>query len=203
MAEQEIVVDGREQSGKGPTRQLRAKGRVPGIMYGHKEKPLSFSMDPNEFNKRVRASGRGKNTLFRVKGLEREATAMVKDIQIHPVRREITHLDFMEVRAEDVVIAEIPVRTEGRAAGQVQGGTVQLAMRTVKVRCKAFEIPKEIVIDIRPMQLNETFRVGQLQLPDGAESVESERLAIVTIKESRASRMAQQDGDEGEAAAKK
>lgn len=203
MVEQEIVVEGREMSGKGPTRQLRAEGRVPGIMYGHKEQPLSFSVDPNEFNKRVRASGRGRNTLFKVKGLEREATVMVKDIQIHPVRREITHLDFLEVRADDVVVAEVPVRTEGRAAGQVQGGTVQLAMRTVKVRCKAFEIPKEIVIDIRPMQLNETYRVSQLQLPEGVESIESERLAIVAVKESRASRTSTTEGEEAEAAEKK
>lgn len=201
MAEQEIVVERRDQSGKGPTRQLRAQGRVPGILYGHKEQPLSFSLDPNEFNKRLRASGRGRNTLFKVKGLEREATVLVKEMQVHPVRREITHLDFLEVRAEDMIVAEVPVRLTGRAAGQVQGGTVQLAMRTVKVRCKAFEIPKELVIDITPMQLNETFRVGKLELPAGVETIESERLAIVTIRESRASRMASKE--EGEEAGDK
>lgn len=191
--EQEIVVERREPGGKGAARQLRSSGRVPGILYGHKEAPLNFSIDPNEFNKRLRASGRGRNTLFKVKGLDRDATALVKDMQIHPVRRELVHLDFLEVRSDDVIVADVPVRTTGRAVGQVQGGSLQLAMRTVKVRCKAFEIPEEIVIDVTPMQLNETFRVGALQLPDGVERVENERLAIVTIRESRASRMMAQD----------
>jgi len=202
MAEQEIVVERRDGRGKGPTRQLRAQGKVPGVLYGHKEEPRAFSLDPNEFSKRLRASGRGRNTLFRVKGLDREATVLVKAMQVHPVRREITHLDFLEVRSDDVIVAEVPVRTRGRAAGQVQGGSLQLAMRTVKVRCKAFEIPNEIVIDVAPMQLNETFRVGQLDLPKGVESVESERLAIVTIKESRASRMMAQEQEEAAGAKK-
>jgi large subunit ribosomal protein L25 len=196
MAEHEIVVEPREMSGKGPARQLRKSGKVPGILYGHKETPLQFAFDPNEFSKRLRASGRGKNTLFRLKGLDRDAVALIKDLQVHPVRREITHLDFLEVRSEDTVVADVPVRTTGRSAGQVAGGNLQLSMRTVKVRCNAFKIPEEILIDVTPMQLNETFRVGQLELPKGVTSVENERLAIVAIKESRTSRMQQQDGEE-------
>ncbi len=198
MTQQEIQVEPREQYGKGPARRERLGGRVPGVLYGHKEEPLTFTLDPSDFHKCLRNSGVGRNTVFKVNGLPRGATALIKDLQIHPVRRNVLHVDFLEVRDGDRLVVEVPVRTTGRAAGQVAGGDLQIAMRTIKLDCPAFGIPDEILIDVTPMKLNETVRIGDLPLPNNVKFVESERLAVVAIKESRRSKQLAQTSDGAE-----
>lgn len=190
MSQTEIAVTARSERGKGAARRMRAAGRVPGILYGHKEPPRAFAVDPNEFFKRLRATGFGRNTLFKVTGLDREVTALIREMQLHPVRRELVHLDFLEVTDSDQVDVEVPVKTRGRAKGMVAGGDLQVAKRSVRVKCSPLAIPKEIVLDITPLEIGQSIRVQDLPLPDGAEHVEAPRLAVVNIKESRRSRQA-------------
>ncbi|MEM1024425.1 MAG: 50S ribosomal protein L25 [Myxococcota bacterium] len=201
MSVTEIEVAPRDQLGKGPSRKLRASGRVPGVLYGHKEQPVKFSVDPKVFFQTLRGTGMGKNTIFKVKGLGREATCLIKEMQQDPVRWDLLHLDFLEVRETDQVVVDIPVNVHGRAVGVVAGGSLQRAKRTLRVKCSPFQIPKSVELDVTPMQLGDTVRVGDVELPQGVEPIESARLAIVAVKESRRSRQqaaaeAQADGEE-------
>lgn len=204
MSQTEIAVTARQMRGKGAARRLRSAGKVPGVLYGHKEAPFTFEVDPKEFFKSLRSTGYGRNTVFRVKGLDREVTAVVRELQLHPVKRDLLHLDLMEVRESDKIAVEIPVKTKGRAKGMVAGGDLQIAKRSVKALCGPFQIPKEIVLDVTPMDIGDTIRVGDIELPAGANHMESERLAVVAVKESRRSRQAAQAAaEETEAAGKK
>jgi len=201
MSVTEIEVAPRDQLGKGPSRRLRATGRIPGVLYGHKEESVNFSVDPHLFFKTLRSTGMGKNTIFKVKGLGREATCLIKEMQQDPLRWDLIHLDLLEVRETDSVTVDIPVNVHGRAAGVVTGGELQRAKRSLRVKCSPFEIPKSVELDVTPMQLGDTIRVGDIELPEGVKPVESERLAVVSVKESRRSR--QQAAAEAQAGAEK
>ena len=108
MEQQVIEVEPRTPGGKGDARKLRSEGKIPGVLYGHKEEPLAFSLKPAVLRKQLRASGMGRNTVFQVKGLGREALALLKDAQIDPVRRDLLHVDLLEVRESDRVVVEVP-----------------------------------------------------------------------------------------------
>jgi large subunit ribosomal protein L25 len=188
MTATELQVTRREGLGKGAARKLRATGQVPGIVYGHKEQPTPISLDPKAFFKGLRSSGMGRNTLFHLRGLDRDVTCLVREMQLDPVRRDLRHLDLQEVRDGDEVVAEVPVKTTGRAAGVVAGGDLALTKRTLTIKATPVRIPKEFVIDVTSMGLNATVRVSDVPMPDGVLSIESPRLAVVTVKESRRSR---------------
>lgn len=188
MSVVEIEVAPREALGKGGSRKLRAEGKVPAVLYGHRENPAALTLDPHLFFKQLRSTGFGRNTLFKLKGLAREVTALVKDMQQDPVRWDLIHLDFVEVRDGDSVVVEVPVKVSGRAAGVIAGGSLAQSKRSMTVRCSPFNIPKSVDLDVTKLQLNDVIRVSDITLPDGAVSTESGRLAVVAVKESRASR---------------
>ena len=121
MSEQQISVEPRNATGKGGARKLRISGKIPGILYGHKEKPLSFAMDPRLLDKAVAAGGMGRNTVLRIGGLERDVLALVKETQMDPVKRTPIHIDLQEVRADEDVAVEVPLEFFGKPVGIVKG----------------------------------------------------------------------------------
>ena len=165
--EQELQVEPRTGAGKGGARKLRAQGLIPGILYGHKEKALSFSVKPETFERHIRGSGYGRNTVLRVKGLERDAMALLKDTQVDPVRRDLLHIDLIEVRETEEVTVSVPVTYSGRPIGVVEGGLLQIVRRRVPVTCTPLSIPKSIDIDVTEMTIGQTLHVADVQFPEG------------------------------------
>lgn len=194
----QIELEKRADTGKGPARKTRAQGKIPGILYGHKSQPVMFNADSHGFSQLLNKSDFGRNQLLQLSGVDRDITALIKDIQVHPVSRRILHLDLIEVNDEDRVTVTIPVRHEGRAAGQSAGGTVQLLMRQVKIVCSPRKIPAAIVIDVRPLGIGETILVGDLPLPEGAKSIGNQKLIVLTVKPPRVSGKTQEEGGEEE-----
>ena len=122
MGQQVLEVEQRVGQGKGDARKLRASGKIPGVLYGHKEQPTPLSLDPHQLRKRIRASDLGRNPVLQLSGLDRSVMALIKDTQIDPVRRDLIHVDFFEVRETDRVVVEVPLEFEGKAAGVVRVG---------------------------------------------------------------------------------
>src|SRR5688500_1649811 len=110
-----IEVQPRAQHGKGAARKLRATGKIPGVLYGHKEAPIPFEVDPTLLRKSLRSSDLGRNTVLTIRGLNREVLALVKDTQVDPVGRDVLHIDLIEVRSTDRVIVEVPVVLTGKS----------------------------------------------------------------------------------------
>jgi large subunit ribosomal protein L25 len=171
----------REASGKGGARKLRQSGRIPGVLYGHKEKALSLSLDPHSLRKQMTASGYGRNTVLNVKGLEREVLALLKDTQVDPVRRDLLHVDLIEVREDEQVTVRVPVTYEGRAAGVRLGGRQQILRRQVRVRTTPLNIPKQLVVDVTTMALNDTYHASDIKLPEGVSLRTNVKESLVTI----------------------
>jgi large subunit ribosomal protein L25 len=201
MEIQELNVEIRTANGKGATRRLRETGALPAIVYGLKREPLSVSVDSRVFEKKLRDSGMGKNTVFRISGVEGAPTAMLKDLQVHPVSRSIRHVDLLAIDLNQEIMAEVPIRVMGRAKGIVAGGKLQQLRREVRVRGLPMLIPSEITVDVTSMDIGETLHVGELPYPEGVRPAMDEKLPMVTVATSRKSSDPAAPGDKPEASA--
>lgn len=177
----------REEMGKGAARKGRAAGKIPGILYGHKTEPLSFSVEEHGFVQALAHSPYGRNQVFAVRGVERDVEVLIKDMQVHPLSRKVLHVDLIEVREGDRLRVQVPVRHQGKAAGQSAGGTLQLLLRSVKLLCPPKRIPEAIMIDVTPLGIGEDVTIADLQLPEGSQAVGEGKNIVLTVKPPRVS----------------
>ncbi len=185
MEQHVIEVEQRGPSKKGAARKLRASGKIPGVLYGHKEAPMTFAVNPHELRKKIRASGMGRNTLFRVKGLAREVLALLKDTQVDPVRRDLLHIDMIEVREGDVLKVDVPLVFSGKPEGVTAGGELQIVRRAITVTTNPLAIPKSIEVDLTPLLLGQALHASDLTFPEGVVCTNG-RFAIATVRAPRA-----------------
>jgi large subunit ribosomal protein L25 len=172
---------------KGAARKLRAAGKVPGVCYGAsvdgRIEPLSIVVDV----KQLRAAldpVRKQNTVIDLtiddNGATRQLSALVKDYQLHPLRREITHVDLLAIDPNREVLAEVPLEFTGKPAGAIFGGQIRIVLRRLEVRAKPADIPVKVVVDVSPLEIGDVIHVSALALPDGVASVTGRDLAVVT-----------------------
>jgi large subunit ribosomal protein L25 len=188
METQLIEVQRRTPDGKSSARKVRMTGKIPGVLYGHKQEPVPFTVDPNEIHKRVKASGAGRNTVFKIAGLDRDILALVKDVQIEPVKRNLLHIDFVEIRETDRVVVEVPIELVGKPVGVTAGGVLQAVRRSLAVNCSPLAIPGKIVCDVSHLGLNQALHVNDVKFPEGAKSgyPAGTNYAIATVQPPRA-----------------
>ena len=183
-----LTVTLRNESGhKGAARKLRAEGNVPGVCYGA-SKDGSIQPLPIIVNvKQLRAAldpVRKQNTVIdlTIEGgaTARSLHALVKDYQLHPLRREITHVDLLAIDPNKEVLAEVPLEFTGKPAGAINGGQIRIVMRKVEVRAKPSDIPVKLTIDVSPLEIGDVIHVSGVTLPSGVTVVTGRDLAVVT-----------------------
>lgn len=177
-----LSVDQRQDSGKGPSRRLRAGGKIPAVFYGKKTEPLKLAIDLHEFKRRYEQSG--SNPLFelRIRGDKvPRRTAILKQRQINPVNSVLVHLDFVEVFMDEELQVTVPLDFQGKPAGLDQGGTFQTAVKELIVACLPDQIPEVIVVDISGLAIGNSLHVKDIPLPPGVKAAQDENLAIATL----------------------
>ncbi len=184
METTKLEAEVREVRGKGPARRLRSEGKLPAVFYGPEVEPTPLTVDPKALESALRGP-RGRNTLFEVAFGGATHLAMVRDVVVEPVSRELVHADLLRVTDETPVKAEIPFRTTGRAAGVVKGGKLNVTRRTVSVKTTPGNIPTEIVVDVTDLDLFQAITVKDLQLPEGVEATLSPSLTLAIVLEDR------------------
>ncbi|MBR5542402.1 MAG: 50S ribosomal protein L25, partial [Bacteroides sp.] len=117
-------------------------------------------------------------------------TAIMKDIQFHPVTDAILHIDFLQVEANKAIVMEVPVQLEGLAEGVRAGGKLALQIRKLKVKACYEAIPERLVIDVTPLGLGKTIKVGELNY-EGLELINAKDAVVCAVKLTRAARGAQ------------
>ncbi len=183
-----IEVEKRDGLGKGSARKLRIAGRLPAIIYGHKESPVTVSMDPILFERHLRGSGKRRNTLLELSGMGRKVLALAKDIQVDPVSRQLLHVDLLEVREGDRTVVDVPVIYHGRPDGVIKGGKLEGTKKSLKLNCSALDIPAAIELTITNMQIGDAIRVKDLVLPEGVTAVTDPVQPVATVKAPRAAK---------------
>jgi large subunit ribosomal protein L25 len=177
-----LAVDQRQQSGKGPSRRLRASGKIPAVFYGKKTEPLKLAIDLHEFRKQYEHTG--SNPLFelRIQGDKvPKRTAILKQRQINPVNSTLVHLDFVEVFMDEELQVTVPLEFQGKPAGADVGGSFQTAVKELLVSCLPDRIPSVIAVDISGLAIGSTLHVKDIPLPDGVKFAQDENLAIATV----------------------
>ncbi|MBV1861213.1 MAG: 50S ribosomal protein L25 [Nannocystaceae bacterium] len=184
-----INVSVRTKTGKGVARTIRREGLIPGVLYGAAGDNVSLTLNPHELMKATDPS-RSWNTMYTLnieddgKAATKQAV-MVCDVQLHAVRREVEHIDFMRVDPEAEVVRKIPVRFEGRPAGVVKGGKLKTYRRTVRIACKPGEVPVELLVEISGVDAGESLRMKDVQPPNGRlVEPEEARLCFVDLPKS-------------------
>ena len=148
---------------------LRTTGRIPAVLYGHGIEPLSLSVDGRELRAALHHDA-GVNALLSLKLSDGGShLALTKEIQRHPVRNTVVHVDFLVVSADEEVVSDVPIVLVGEATlVHREGGVVAHPITSLAIRSKATDIPNVIEVDISELKVGDAIRVGDLKLPTGA-----------------------------------
>ncbi|MDD4631019.1 MAG: 50S ribosomal protein L25/general stress protein Ctc [Proteiniphilum sp.] len=175
----------RDDFGKKAARAYRSENLIPCVVYGgHNEENLNF----------VVKSGDVRNLIYTPEVFlvdldlgKTKLQAVVKDVQFHPVKDTILHIDFLHVFEKVPVVIEIPVRLEGLAAGVRAGGKLSLDIRKLKVKAVPAKLPEVLVVNVEKLELGKSIQVGQLSF-DGLEILNAKNAVICRVQLTRAAR---------------
>jgi large subunit ribosomal protein L25 len=151
------------------------------VLYGRGMQPVSVTVERRDL--RLALSGpAGVNTVLDLQVDGTSYPAVVKELQRHPIRRTVSHIDFLQVNMNEEITVSVGVRLEGEAkAVQAVGGLVDAAVDTIEVTCTPSNMPNEFVIDITDMQPHDVIRLADVPMPAGVTALGDPELAIVTV----------------------
>ena len=174
-------------TGSPASRRLRAADRIPGILYGHGMTPVILSVARRDL--RVALSGpAGQNTILTLSVDGSSYNAVVKEMQRHPVRRNVSHVDFVQINLSEEIVMNVPVHLTGVAKQVVAaGGLVDAAVDSIEVRTTPANVPNEIVIDITDLTPESVIHLADLKLPAGVVAIGDPDMLIATVLMSRGS----------------
>ncbi len=193
-----LSAEKRTESGKGAARQLRAAGRIPAILYGQGDEGLSVSLDAHEADllfHRISVE----NTIVNVEvaGEKAPIPTLVREVQTHPFKAHILHVDFYRIQAGVEVEVEVPVNVEGTPVGvKDSGGVLQLVVHDLPVACIPSKIPDQIVIDVSGLDIGDALHVYDIEMPEGVRALIDEDRTLATVNLPRQEVEEEEEGDE-------
>ncbi|SMP43201.1 50S ribosomal protein L25/general stress protein Ctc [Desulfonatronum lacustre] len=178
-----LSVDVRSETGTGQCRRLRNKASVPGIFYNAQGANVLFSAERTPLQKLYNKVGLSQVFQLEIKqdGEAQRHPAIIRDIQYHPVKGAITHVDFFGVDLTKKINVYIPVEVTGKPKGVVLGGMLEIFRDELEVVGLPMSIPKKIVIDVTALEINHNVHVQDLKLPDNVEFVFEDNFAVVGV----------------------
>jgi large subunit ribosomal protein L25 len=174
-------------SGSAEARRLRRSGdQIPAVIYGQGMSPVSVVVDRRDL--RVALSGAaGVNTILEIKVGGDSYPAVVKEMQRHPVRRTVAHVDFLRINMSAELHVNVPVHLHGEAKAVLsEGGLVDAAVDTIEIITTPANMPNEILIDVTAMKPHDVIRLGDITLPAGCRAVGDPDMPVVTAITTRA-----------------
>jgi large subunit ribosomal protein L25 len=161
-----LKAQSREAGGKTRARRLRSQGFVPAIAYGKGLPSTPIAVTPKEVAT-VLKGAMGKNTVLELELGEKKLLVMIRDFTFHPIKRELEHVDFIEVQLDKPVEVDVPLLALGKAVGVTKGGVLRIVHRTVPVRCLPDRIPAKLEADVSHLELGQHVSTQDLKLPEG------------------------------------
>jgi large subunit ribosomal protein L25 len=156
----------RVAAGKTEAQRLRRRGFVPAVAYGKGLPSTPIAVTPKEVTT-ILKSDRGKNTVLELELDGKKLLAMIREFALHPVKRELEHVDFIEVKLDKPVDVAVPLIALGKAVGVTKGGVLRIVHRTVPVRCLPDRIPVKLEADVSHLELGQHVSTQDLKLPEG------------------------------------
>jgi large subunit ribosomal protein L25 len=200
MSDTVLVAETGRPTGSAAARRLRAEGSIPAVVYGLGMDPLPISVN----RRALRAALSGTAGMNTVLDLTVDGTvyhAIVKDVQRHPTRRNVDHVDFIQIDLREEITVSIPLRLEGESTEVANNnGLVDPAVDSIEVTTTPRSIPDEIVVDISEMTMDSVIRLSDIRFPSGVAPTGDPEMPIVTVLVMRAEVEAIEEAD-AEAAA--
>lgn len=197
MSEVTLTATAGRPTGTGHARRIRAEGRVPAVVYGGGEPATTITIDRRELRQALNTDA-GQNALITLDVDGDKVVTVVRELQRHPVRRDVTHVDFLKVDPTKPIEVEVPIHLEGEAKAVARaGGITEQRISVLRVRVRPDSIPDAVTVDISEMTLERSILVKDLELPDGVKAVTNPQQAVVTAELTRAAVNLRQQADGG------
>jgi large subunit ribosomal protein L25 len=179
MAEISLVAEAGRPSGTRAAKRLRRAGKIPAVVYGHGSDPVPVAVDARDLRHALNSDA-GVNALLNLTIDGKEHLTMAKSLQRDPVRRNVTHVDFLIVSRDEVIEADVPFQLVGEAkAVHNADGVVEQALFSLTVHATPAAIPTHIEVDVSGLTIGDAIRVGDLKLPAGVTTETDPEEAIV------------------------
>lgn len=192
-----LSAETRDRAGKGASRALRREGRVPAVIYGNKEEPVSIHIEEKFLIKQL-STGHFMNTVVMLDIDGKAVRTLPKDVAFHPVTDRPLHVDFLRISEHAKVHVEVPVHfvDEETSPGIKRGGVLNIVRHELELVCDAAEIPDQIDISLAGFDVGDSIHISAVKLPKGAESAITDRdFTIATIVAPSALRSSEGDGE--------
>ena len=183
-----LIAEMRDDQGKGASRRLRRQGKVPAVIYGAGRDPRSLMFDHNKVLRQLDDPS-FYSSILNIKVGEKSRAAIVKDIQRHPSKKQIIHIDLQRIVEDEQIKMQIPIHYLGEedAVGvKIGGGTVTKIMTELEISCLPKDLPEFLEVDISELELDQMLNVSDISLPEGVEIsdiIKEQDQAIVSIQE--------------------
>ena len=179
----ELKANVRTERKKGPARRLRVAGKMPAVLYGPGTEAMALSIDAADLEKAIKNRS-GSQVFFNIVidgGDTKNKTAMIKELQTHPVSRDMIHADFYEIAMDRKIRATAPVNVTGKSVAVENGGMVQIIRRELEVLCFPNQMPEEILIDITGMDMGDSVHIEDIAAEEGVEFPHDVNFTVLTI----------------------
>ena len=178
-----LAAETRDRGGKGASRMLRREGRVPAVVYGGKEPPLSIHIEAKELARQL-GTGHFLNSIVEIVVGGNTVRTLPKDVAFHPVTDRALHVDFLRLSANSSVHVEVPVLfiNEDASPGLKRGGVLNIVRHELELVCESDKIPDDIQIDLTGREVGDSIHISHVKLPAGSTSAITDRdFTIATI----------------------
>ena len=185
MASATLSAQTRNETGKGVARKLRSAGQVPGIIYGHARDAQPLAIDARELGRLLEKVTGSTVIELNLGGITTKT--LIREIQRHPFKKEILHVDFQELVAGEKVTVDVPLVFHGVPEGvRVGGGLLDIILHELTVKADPSSIPDHIDVDVTDLVIGHPLHVSDLKLPAGIEAVGEETQTVATVSAPRA-----------------
>ncbi len=195
-----LPAEARERAGKGASRALRREGRVPAVIYGGKEAPITIHVEQKELVKQLN-TGHFMNSIVQIDLGGNTIRAIPKDVALHPVTDRPLHADFFRLAKGGKIDVSVPVVfiNEEDSPGLKKGGVLNVVRHELELVCENDKIPGEIEIDVTGKEVGDSLHISEIKLPEGSESAITDRdFTIATLVAPSAMKKSDDEEEEGE-----
>ena len=178
-----LPAETRDRAGKGASRELRRDGRVPAVVYGQKQEPLSIHVEEKLLSKML-STGHFMNSVVMIDVGGKPTRTLPKAVDFHPVSSRPIHVDFLRISEHTKVNVAVPMRfdNEEESPGLKRGGVLNVVVHELEIVCDAAHIPSEIHVPLDGLEIGDSIHIGQVKLPDGVVPANSEEdFTVATI----------------------
>jgi large subunit ribosomal protein L25 len=186
MATVSFTATARDITGKGAARTLRSQGQVPAVIYGHGRDPQPLSLNARDLDKLL-GHIQAESTVIEVTVGGHTSKTLIREIQRHPIKRQILHVDFQALVAGEKVIVSIPIVLNGIAEGvRLEGGVLDQTLRELEIEVDPSNIPDRVELDVTNMMIGDSLHVSDIKVPEGVEVQDDPETSVAVLAAPRA-----------------